>query len=90
MNVGYRYYDLGTAPEPEFHFEFGLSYTKFALSALEICTMEFDALTAIVDLACQVDDTGQAAGKVVIQIYVAPRKSLAGSKPRPVKELEGV
>lgn len=50
--------------------------------------MEFDALTAIIDLPCQVENTGQAAGKVVIQIYVAPRNSLAGSKPRPVKELK--
>ncbi|KAJ4253956.1 hypothetical protein NW762_010355 [Fusarium torreyae] len=88
LNVGYRYYDLPKAPEPEFHFGFGLSYTTFTLSALEIGTTQFDSLTTTVGLTCQVENVGQAAGKVVIQIYVASKDGLTDPQPRPLKELK--
>ncbi|KAF4972513.1 hypothetical protein FSARC_937 [Fusarium sarcochroum] len=88
LKVGYRYYDLATAPEPGFYFGFGLSYTQFTLSALEINTPEFDALTATINFCCQVENIGQAAGKVVVQIYVSLKDILAHSQPRPLKELK--
>lgn len=84
--VGYRYYDLKDV-EPLFPFGFGLSYTKFEITGLQLSSDTFDLnaggeLTATV----KVKNTGDRAGAEVVQMYIADEVSLL---PKPIKELKG-
>lgn len=80
--VGYRYY-TSKKQDVLFPFGYGLSYTKFAYSNLKLDRTQMtdaEALTVSVD----VENTGNYAGKEVVQIYVAPSETEVS---RPVKEL---
>lgn len=82
--VGYRYYDKKKM-EVRFPFGYGLSYTTFEYSNLRVSAKEIDeseTLTVRVD----VTNTGKAAGKEIVQLYVADSES---TEARPVKELKG-
>lgn len=82
--VGYRYYDTKKM-EVRFPFGFGLSYTTFAISNLQVSAKEIkssDKLTVTVD----VTNTGKMAGKEVVQLYV---HDTTGAAIRPEKELKG-
>lgn len=82
--VGYRYYDKKKM-EVRFPFGYGLSYTTFEYSNLSVSAKEIDeseTLTVRVD----VTNTGKAAGKEIVQLYVADSES---TEARPVKELKG-
>lgn len=82
--VGYRYYEKKKLPVL-FPFGYGLSYTTFAYSNLQLSAASIrdtDTLTATVD----VTNTGAVAGKEVVQLYVADVES---SVFRPVRELKG-
>jgi beta-glucosidase len=79
--VGYR----GEGSKPLFPFGHGLSYTTFAYSSLRLdkkVITQSDSLTVSVD----VTNTGTAAGKEVVQLYIS---DLESSLPRPLKELKG-
>lgn len=76
LYVGYRYYDkAGVAVR--FPFGYGLSYTQFAYSDLQV---EGRTVTATVT------NTGSVPGAEVVQLYVAPPQN---GLYRPVKELKG-
>lgn len=80
--VGYRYYDKKKM-DVLFPFGFGLSYTTFAYSNLTVDKEQMkdtDTLRVTVD----VTNTGDVAGKEVVQLYVSDRESTV---IRPVKEL---
>lgn len=82
--VGYRYYD-SKQMEVAYPFGYGLSYTTFAYSNLKLSQAPItdqDTLTVSVD----VTNTGDVAGKEVVQLYV---RDLTGSANRPDKELRG-
>jgi beta-glucosidase len=82
--VGYRYYDKKKM-DVLFPFGFGLSYTTFEYSSLTLSSdkvKDTDTITVTVD----VTNTGDRAGKEIIQLYVSPRDSKI---IRPVKELKG-
>ena len=82
--VGYRYYDRKKM-DVLFPFGYGLSYTTFAYSNLRLSAQSItdqDELTVSVD----VTNTGAAAGKEVVQLYVGDRESTVF---RPVRELKG-
>lgn len=82
--VGYRYYDAKEM-EVAFPFGHGLSYTSFKYSDLKLDRTEMtdqNTLTVSVD----VTNTGDRAGKEVVQLYVS---DLTGAVRRPVKELKG-
>lgn len=82
--VGYRYYDKKEM-EVAFPFGHGLSYTTFEYSNIKLSTdkiTEKDTVTVSVDIK----NTGDIAGKEVVQIYV---KDNTGICPCPVKELKG-
>ena len=82
--VGYRYYDTKQM-EVAYPFGYGLSYTTFAYSNLQISNTtptEKDTITVSVD----VTNTGNVAGKEVVQLYV---KDMTSSAIRPEKELKG-
>ena len=72
--VGYRYYETryagdeaGYAKAVQYPFGYGLSYTEF-----EWETVEFSADHEIISWKVKVTNTGDAAGKDVVQLYFAP------------------
>lgn len=81
--VGYRYYDTKEMPV-RYPFGYGLSYTTFAYSDLQVSAEEIkDTETLTVTL--KVKNTGTVAGKEIVQLYVADKTGVAS---RPVKELK--
>ncbi len=81
--IGYRHYQRHAKPV-QFAFGHGLSYTRFALSALRL---DRDSLAPGDSLGVQVTlrNAGARAGSEVLQVYVAPP---AGRLPRPPHELK--
>ena len=82
--VGYRYYEKKKVA-PLFPFGFGLSYTTFSYSPLRLSAQQIspgDTLQVSVD----VTNTGQRAGKEIVQFYVHDEQA---SLQRPEKELKG-
>lgn len=82
--VGYRYYDRKEM-DVLFPFGHGLSYTTFEYSDLWLSSGDItdqDTLTATVT----VRNTGDRAGKTVVQLYVRDEES---TPLRPVRELKG-
>ncbi len=78
-----KYLDVPVTPL--YPFGFGLSYTQFRLSDMQLSdkTIKPDGqLTASVEVA----NTGQRAGDEVVQLYI---RDVASSVTRPVKELKG-
>ncbi|MCI0767801.1 glycoside hydrolase family 3 C-terminal domain-containing protein [Bacillus sp. TL12] len=82
--VGYRYYDTKNI-EPLFPFGYGLSYTNFEYSDLSISKKEMKD-TETVTVSVKVKNTGDMAGKEIVQLYV---KDVESSMIRPEKELKG-
>ncbi|MBR2528710.1 MAG: glycoside hydrolase family 3 C-terminal domain-containing protein [Blautia sp.] len=82
--VGYRYYDRKKM-EVLFPFGFGLSYTSFSYSNLQLSASEMDD-TQTLSVCVDVTNTGSRSGKEVVQLYVgAPECEVF----RPVRELKG-
>jgi beta-glucosidase len=84
--IGYRGYDK-CRQDVAFPFGFGLSYTSFALSDLDVSargSVADGTLAATVTLT--VANTGAVDGAEVVQVYVQDVKS---SVARPVRELKG-
>lgn len=82
--VGYRYYDEKEMPVL-FPFGYGLSYTRFAYGNLTVSAETFkdvDGLTVSLD----VTNTGEVAGKEIVQVYVRDHEARLR---RPPKELKG-
>ena len=84
--VGYRGYDARRT-EVAFPFGYGLSYTTFELSGLEVAVTGSAAdRTLAATLTVTVTNTGTTAGSHVVQVYVSdPVASVA----RPPRELKG-
>lgn len=81
--VGYRYYDTKKMPV-RFPFGYGLSYTTFAYSDLTLSAEEMKD-TDVLTVSLKVKNTGNMAGKEIVQLYVADK---TGTVNRPVKELK--
>jgi beta-glucosidase len=81
--VGYRGYEAHDI-KPLFPFGFGLSYTTFDYSDLQIHRL--DGATGLFEAAFTVKNAGARAGAVVPQLYVAAPPNRV---PRPRKELKG-
>lgn len=88
LDVGYRHYDRRDSPDPLFPFGFGLSYTTFEISNLQ---MSSDNLPAhpmgSIEVTCDVGNTGSQQGKCLVQVYIAFPSTTVG-RPRPIKELK--
>ncbi|MBN9220311.1 MAG: glycoside hydrolase family 3 C-terminal domain-containing protein [Mesorhizobium sp.] len=84
IHVGYRSYDKRKLA-PRFPFGFGLSYTTFDYSNIEI---DADTISAASTLTVSFDvtNTGTRAGKEIAQIYARPHNPRL---IRPLRELKG-
>jgi beta-glucosidase len=83
--IGYRAYDKLDQPV-SYPFGFGLSYTTFAISDLDVSvngSVEGGDLAVMV--TASVSNTGEVAGAEVVQVYV---RDVESSVARPVRELK--
>lgn len=81
--VGYRGYDQKQV-EPLYPFGYGLSYTSFEYSDLQLA--EIDKKNKSVTLSFNITNTGDYGGAEVAQIYV---RDIVSKEVRPLKELKG-
>ena len=81
--VGYRYWTT-TGKHPLFPFGFGLSYTTFNFSKLEVPATV--ASGATIPVSFDVTNTGSVAGAEVAQLYVSDPSAKVS---RPERELKG-
>ena len=81
--VGYRYYEQKKI-EPLFPFGFGLSYTTFEYTKVQLSQTSITDQETL-EVTVSVRNTGTRAGKEIIQLYV---RDLDASVLRPVKELK--
>jgi beta-glucosidase len=81
--VGYRGFDKRNV-EPLFAFGYGLSYTTFEYTKLQVAPKA--APGKPVDVSLQLRNTGTREGAEVVQLYL---RDVASSVDRPMKELKG-
>ena len=84
-SLGNTSFYLDAGADPLFPFGFGLSYTSFAYTNVQIDKVNYakeDTITVSFDLS----NTGAVTGTEVAQIYI---RDMVGSVTRPVKELKG-
>ena len=84
MNIGYRYTDK-QKKSPLFPFGFGLSYTTFKITNVQLSSTHLPA-SGTIEVQATVKNTGTRAGKEVVQLYISDKKC---SVERPIKELKG-
>jgi beta-glucosidase len=82
--VGYRYYDAKDL-DVLFPFGYGLSYTTFEYSNLQVSAQNFGDVNGL-SVSVDVTNTGNVAGKAIVQVYVHDREARLS---RPYKELKG-
>ena len=82
VNVGYRHFDREKIT-PLFPFGFGLSYTAFTYSRLEMPSSVRIGSPATVHVSVQ--NSGKRAGDEILQCYIRP---LAPKVDRPLRELK--
>jgi beta-glucosidase len=79
--TGYRYY-LSKKIKPEFPFGFGLSYTSFQYTDLQVSKSDNSSVIASVN----VKNTGNQFGADVVQLYIHEKTPTI---ERPIRELKG-
>ncbi|HXW55832.1 MAG TPA: glycoside hydrolase family 3 C-terminal domain-containing protein [Candidatus Cybelea sp.] len=82
--LGYRYYDK-SATKPLFPFGYGLSYTRFQYSNLEVSPRRGPSPDSV-SVSFDVKNVGNRAGAEIAEVYVGDSHARV---PRPVKELKG-
>lgn len=92
MGSGYQRPEENTLTEytdipltPLYPFGFGLSYTTFEYGNLRLSADRVDS-RGVVEISCDVTNTGQVAGEEVVQLYLRDREARV---TRPVQELAG-
>ena len=83
--VGYRGYEKNRI-RPQYPFGYGLSYTKFRYSDIDIDPVFLRRNDDLVRVSFRVKNTGKRAGAEIAQLYVAP---VNPPVERPLKELKG-
>ncbi|HEX3445127.1 MAG TPA: glycoside hydrolase family 3 C-terminal domain-containing protein [Chthoniobacterales bacterium] len=82
--VGYRGYDR-SGIEPRFPFGFGLSYSNFEYSDMQI-SLSTAEVGQPIQVKCQIKNVGDRAGAEIAQLYVHPVEPRV---ERPLRELKG-
>jgi beta-glucosidase len=82
--VGYRYFDIKEIT-PLFPFGHGLSYTTFAYDDMTVSSRTITDREGLT-VTASIENTGEVAGKEVVQLYVSDPVSRL---QRPVRELKG-
>jgi len=85
LAIGHRYFDANDL-DPLFEFGFGLSYTTFAYDKLELTA---GTEPGAVDVAFELQNTGEIAGTEVAQVYLT-FPAAAGEPPRVLRGFERV
>lgn len=70
---------------PLYPFGYGLSYSKFEYSDIQLSKSSFTK-NGKIEVSVYIKNTGKVTGKEVVQLYI---RDLIGSITRPVKELKG-
>lgn len=78
-----NYIDLDA--KPLFPFGYGMSYTTFVYSNLQLSSQVITIGDSLL-VSANVANTGQLGGEEIVQLYI---RDLVGSTTRPVKELKG-
>jgi beta-glucosidase len=78
--VGYRYYNTFDVPVA-YEFGYGLSYTNFEFSNLQVSSKEFKGKVTV---SVDVKNTGDVSGREVVQLYVSKPD---GKLQKPSEEL---
>jgi beta-glucosidase len=78
-----KYLDVSWTPQ--FPFGFGLSYTQFKFSNLQLSEVRIKP-DGRLTISVTVENTGKRTGDEVVQLYI---RDVAASMTRPVKELKG-
>jgi beta-glucosidase len=81
LKVGYRWYDAQNIA-PLFPFGFGLSYTSFSFSGLQVSGLDGSGNASV---SATVTNTGSRAGAEIAQLYVGDPASTG----EPAKQLKG-
>lgn len=81
----YKSMYLDNPNSPLYPFGYGLSYTKFNYSALELSENTVRKDNAV-SVSVSVENTGDYDGEEVVQLYI---RDVVGSVTKPVKELKG-
>ena len=84
-SLGFCTYWLDAGIEPLYPFGYGLSYTQFVYSNLQVSQSSF-APTDTITVTCDIANTGKYNASEVVQLYI--RDPIA-SLTRPIKELKG-
>lgn len=71
--------------DPLFEFGYGLSYTTFSYSDLQLSKQQIK-MSENLEVSVKITNTGSRSGKEVAQLYV---KDHFGSRVRPIRELKG-
>jgi beta-glucosidase len=78
----HRYWDLSSLPL--YPFGYGLSYSHFAISELNVISNKVHSTTPL-QVSVKIQNTSSIVGEQVVQLYTHQR---AGSASRPVRELK--
>jgi beta-glucosidase len=70
---------------PLFPFGYGLSYTQFKITNLQLSAQRISA-TGRLTASVEVENVGRRSGDEVVQLYI---RDVAATMTRPVKELKG-
>ncbi|MEO6723354.1 MAG: beta-glucosidase BglX [Ferruginibacter sp.] len=76
---------LDVSNDPLYPFGYGLSYTNFTYSNVELSRSSIHSNESLI-ATVTVTNSGAVTGKEVVQLYI---RDLVGSSTRPVKELKG-
>jgi len=77
--VGYRYFETAAKDKVMYPFGYGMSYTSFDIEST--CSYEIDDTVKVIS---KVTNTGDVAGKEVVQVYYNPAQ---GKIAKPVRNL---
>lgn len=84
-SLGNTSFHLDAGDKPLYPFGYGLSYSSFEYSKVELSSNTLSNKTKIV-ATCNVKNTGKFVAKEVVQLYI---RDLVASLARPVRELKG-